>query len=208
MPYLFTLPKAQVLHFYINLSPPFCLWSNILELCLISVDLGTENTFEKKETKQMPVTTAWEFSIFPSFFFFYSIIPTFAVTATWCNRQCLHRLASISSALLQKVHMCWGPWTASNFRVSFFVYIFTFSLLNRACLLLFFILFSCLFLSLWPFQLHFILWFLPTTVRFLTLFFRSYFCLTDPFNYLSLYQNLPQPWYNPLWLTWLKAPTN
>ena len=26
--------------------------------------------------------------------------------------------------------------------------------------------------------------------------------------YISLYESLPQPWFNPLWLTWLKAPTN
>ena len=73
---------------------------------------------------------------------------------------------------------------------------------NRACPLLF-ILFLCLLPSLWPFQLYF----LPTTLCFLTLFFRSYFCLIGPFNYISLYESLPQPWYNPLWLTGLKAPT-
>ena len=33
-------------------------------------------------------------------------------------------------------------------------------------------------------------------------------CLTGPFNCISLYESLPQPWYNPLWLTGLKAPTN
>ena len=72
-----------------------------------------------------------------------------------------------------------------------------------------FILFLCLFLSLLPFQLYFILLkFLPTTLRFLTLFFRSYFCLTGPFNSIPLYESLPQPWYNPLWLTGIKAPTN
>ena len=27
-------------------------------------------------------------------------------------------------------------------------------------------------------------------------------------NYVCLYESLPQPWYNPLWLTGLKAPTN
>ena len=43
-----------------------------------------------------------------------------------------------------------------------------------------FIQFLCLFLSIWPFQLHFIPWILPTTLRFLTLFFRSCFCLTSP----------------------------
>ena len=34
-----------------------------------------------------------------------------------------------------------------------------------------------------------------------------YFCLTGPFDYTSLYESLPQPWYNPLWLTVLKALT-
>ena len=79
---------------------------------------------------------------------------------------------------------------------------------NRACPLLF-NLFLCQFLSLWPFQPYFIPWILPTTLRFLTLFSRSYFCLTGPFNcVMSLYESLLQPWYNPLWLTGLKAPTN
>ena len=40
-----------------------------------------------------------------------------------------------------------------------------------------FILFLYLFLSLWPFQLYFIPLILPTTLRFLILFFRSYLCL-------------------------------
>ena len=45
----------------------------------------------------------------------------------------------------------------------------------------------------------------PTTLRFLTLFFRSYFCLIGPFNYISLYESLPQLWCNLFWLTRLKA---
>ena len=57
----------------------------------------------------------------------------------------------------------------------------------------FFILFLCLFLSLWPFQLYFIPQILPSTECFLTLFFRSYFCLIGPFNYISLYESLPKP---------------
>ena len=63
---------------------------------------------------------------------------------------------------------------------------------------------------LFSFCVYFCLYglFLPTTLRCLTLFFRSYFCLTDPFNYISLYESLFQPWCNPLWLTGLKAPTN
>ena len=30
-----------------------------------------------------------------------------------------------------------------------------------------------------------------------SLFFWSSFCLIGPFNYISLYESLPQPWYNP-----------
>ena len=30
-----------------------------------------------------------------------------------------------------------------------------------------------------------------------TLFFWSHLCLTGPFNYISLYESLLQPWYNP-----------
>ena len=33
-------------------------------------------------------------------------------------------------------------------------------------------------------------------------------CLICPFNSISLYESLPQPWVNPLWLTGLKAPSN
>ena len=33
----------------------------------------------------------------------------------------------------------------------------------------------------------------PTILRFLTLSFRSYFCLTGPFNSISLYESLLQP---------------
>ena len=36
---------------------------------------------------------------------------------------------------------------------------------------------------------------------------QIFFCLIGPFNYISLYESLPQPWYNPLWLSGLKAPT-
>ena len=32
--------------------------------------------------------------------------------------------------------------------------------------------------------------------------------LIGPFNYVSLYESLLQPWYNSLWLAGLKAPTN
>ena len=55
------------------------------------------------------------------------------------------------------------------------------------------ILFLCLFLSLWPFQLYFTPLTLLITLRFLTLFFRSYFCLIGPFNYMSLYERFLQP---------------
>ena len=40
------------------------------------------------------------------------------------------------------------------------------------------------------------------------LVFRSYLCLIGPFIYISLYENLLQPWCNSLWLTGLWAPTN
>ena len=50
--------------------------------------------------------------------------------------------------------------------------------------------------------------FSPTTLRLLIVLFRSYLCLIGPFNYISLYEGLPQPWYNHLWLTGLNAPTN
>ena len=46
---------------------------------------------------------------------------------------------------------------------------------------------------LWPFQLYFIPYILQTTLRFLTLFFRSYLCRISPFNFLSLYEGLLQP---------------
>ena len=36
----------------------------------------------------------------------------------------------------------------------------------------------------------------------------SYFCLIGPFNYISFYESLPQPWYNLLWLTGPKTPIN
>ena len=35
-----------------------------------------------------------------------------------------------------------------------------------------------------------------------------FFCLIGPFNYISFHESLLQPWYNPLWLTGLKALTN
>ena len=50
-----------------------------------------------------------------------------------------------------------------------------------------FILFLCLFLSLWSFQLYFIPKILPATLHYLTLFFLSYFCFTGPFNNIYLF---------------------
>ena len=52
------------------------------------------------------------------------------------------------------------------------------------------------------------MYFIPWYLRFLTLFFLSYFCLTGPFNYTSLYKSLLHLIYNPLCLTGLKALTN
>ena len=65
--------------------------------------------------------------------------------------------------------------------------------INQPSLPTLFVLFLCLFLPLWPFHLYFIPYILPTTLRFLTLFFWSDFCLIGPFNYISLYESLPQP---------------
>ena len=48
----------------------------------------------------------------------------------------------------------------------------------------------------------------PETLRFLSLFFRSYICLIGPFNYTFFYESIVQHWYNPSWLTGLKAPTS
>ena len=43
---------------------------------------------------------------------------------------------------------------------------------------------------LWPFHLYFISEILPTTLRILTLFSQSYFCLIGPFNYIYLSKSL------------------
>ena len=50
---------------------------------------------------------------------------------------------------------------------------------------------------LWPFQLYFIPSIFTPTLPFLTLFFQSYLGLIGPFNFISLYESLLQPWYNP-----------
>ena len=82
--------------------------------------------------------------------------------------------------------------------------------INQLSLPLLFILFWCLFLCLWPFQLYLIPQILPTTLRFLTLFFQSYFCRIGSFNYIytSHYDSLLQlsPWVHlhelgMLWFT-------
>ena len=79
------------------------------------------------------------------------------------------------------------------------------TLTNRACPLLS-ILFLCLFLSMWPFQLYFIPSILPTTLRFLTLFFRTYLCLIGPFNYIFLYESILHPDIIASGLIGLKTP--
>ena len=61
--------------------------------------------------------------------------------------------------------------------------------INQPRLPTLFVLFLCPFLSLLPFQLHFIPQILLTTLHFLTLFFRSYFCLIGPFNYTPIYES-------------------
>ena len=62
--------------------------------------------------------------------------------------------------------------------------------------------FSCVYFCLWPFQLH--------TFHSINSPDNSLLshCLIGPFNYISLYESLFQPWGSPLWLTGLKAPTN
>ena len=70
---------------------------------------------------------------------------------------------------------------------------FVFVLVVWGCCSCFSILFLRLFPSLWPFQLYFIPSILPTALRFLTLFFRSYLCLIGPFNLMSVYESLLQP---------------
>ena len=56
--------------------------------------------------------------------------------------------------------------------------------------LFFYVLFLCLFLSYGPFNCIPFHTILPTTLRFLTRFFRSSLCLTGPFNYMSLSESL------------------
>ena len=73
------------------------------------------------------------------------------------------------------------------------VTVYVFDINQMSLITPFFILFSRLFLSLWPFQLYFIPQILLTTLRFLTLFFRSAFCLIGPFSYKSLCESLLQP---------------
>ena len=92
-----------------------------------------------------------------------------------------------------------GQSVAHKPMVFSFHYIFTWLGCYGLCLCLqhkpteithsFFILFLNLFLSLWPFQLYFIPYTLPTTLRFLTLFFRSYICFIGPCNYLYIYDS-------------------
>ena len=67
---------------------------------------------------------------------------------------------------------------------------------NRAYPLLFIC--SCVYFCLYgPFNCISFRKFSPKLCAF-TLFFRSYFYLTGPFNYMSLYESLLQPWHRPL----------
>ena len=62
-----------------------------------------------------------------------------------------------------------------------------------------------LLLSLRPFQLYFVPYFFPTTLHFLILFFRSYFCLIIPFKHISLPESLPKVFFRikaSLFLVW------
>ena len=70
-------------------------------------------------------------------------------------------------------------------------------------------LFLCPFLSLWFFQLYCIHQFSRKIPAFSLCFSGLISALIiGSFNYFSLYESLPQPWYNPLWLTGLKASTD
>ena len=120
-------------------------------------------------------------------------IPAHAILTWWPQSQCSH--VFLQGFLWAHVHVLGMLW------------LMPLTLTYWACPLLF-ILFLRLFLSFWPFQMHFISYILPTTLDFLILFFQSYLCLTGPFNCISFYESLLQPWYNPQWLTGLKTPIN
>ena len=96
--------------------------------------------------------------------------------------------ATCSQPLMIHVQTSWRVFPRAHLHTVGMLQFMSLTHTNQACPLLF-ILFLCLLPSLWPFQLYF----LPTTLCFLTLFFRSYFCLIGPFNYISLYESLPQP---------------
>ena len=81
------------------------------------------------------------------------------------------------------------------------VMVYVLDITNRACPLFFS--FCVVFLSLWPFQLYFIPYFLPTILCFLSFSLSSsglVSAFVDPFNYVSHYESLPHPWYNSSWL--------
>ena len=104
--------------------------------------------------------------------------------SSWC---CVISSSCVIKHIVSRLHWlfdllgCDRPWhytIASHLhcvkdprRLTFTWWGFT----TLACPLLF-ILFSCLFLSLWALHLHFILYILPITLHSLTLFFRSEFC--------------------------------
>ena len=105
------------------------------------------------------------------------------------NNRAFHRLTALHGG---QIEILWGKSPRAHLLVGMLRFLYL-TQTNRACPLLF-ILFLCLFLSSWPFRLCFIPSILPTILRFLTLFFRSYLCLIGPFNYIFLYESLLQPW--------------
>ena len=110
---------------------------------------------------------------------------------------------NVFSLLLLIEFYCWsltGPFAPDHWMLYLSIFLSSF-LLMEIC--------SWLHLMIiMDIQLNFIPQILLTTVHFLTLFFLSYFCLTGPFNCVSLHESLLLLWYNPLCLTGLKAPAN
>ena len=71
----------------------------------------------------------------------------------------------------------------------------------------FFILFLCLFLFLWPFDRILVHKFSQQLSAFVLCSSCHISALLVIWTTIVIYESLPQPWYNPLWLTGLKAPT-
>ena len=136
------------------------------------------------------------------FFFFKSTFGTLSTgdqTKLWvkdwctCNLQCFDHVCNLLFIICNCLKIFFLIYILYSFEKVGWTVLLDLSLLWRMCLC------NHLFLSVWSFQLYFIPWILPTTLRFLALFFRSCLSLIGPFNHvgLSLYESLLQPWYNP-----------